>query len=157
VGRSDEERIAEMIAQARSLVRPAAIVLGLACAAQVLAAIGAIALGEIAGLRTITVTGVALVTPGPILLAAAWQLRQMRGWNHVFGGLMSAVGLWALGGVVLAYEGLNSWIPLALAAIVVALGLVIWMANLQEHSAIRGARSLLDPQGPRDPADRGVF
>ena len=157
VSRSDEERIAALIHEVRGRMVAPARVLVVAGVAQIGAAVAVYALGKITGHLPVALAGILLVTPGPILLIAARQIARLDGWNLIFGGLMSGVGLWSLTFFVLAYEGLGSWVGLPLTAIVAALVVVVRFAGLMEDGAVRLARGFLDPQAPRDPADRGPW
>lgn len=153
----DQDRIRALVATARAQVAWPSRVVVLAGVVQGLAAVGIYALGKLTGHLPVALAGMLLVIPGPILAFAGWRLRSLMGWNLVFGGLMTGVGLWMLAAAVLAYEGLSGWVYLCVASIVGCMGLVVWFASLSENGAIRGARSIVDPQAPRDPADRGPW
>ncbi|TVQ89204.1 MAG: hypothetical protein EA397_15630 [Deltaproteobacteria bacterium] len=155
--RTDQERLAAVVADARRMVvLPARLLLALG-ALQIVAALGVYFVGKSAGDVPVASAGILLVAPGAILLIAARQIRRLIGWNLVFGGLMSSVGLWLLAAAVLIYEGMGMGAYVAAVAILLSLGVVAWMASFVEEGTIRGARSLIDPQPPRDPSDRGVF
>lgn len=157
MSRTDEERIAALIDEVRGRMVTPARLLVVAGVAQICAAVGVYALGKLTGHLPVALAGILLVTPGPILLIAARQIGRLDGWNLIFGGLMSGVGLWSLALGVLAYEGLGSWTALPGAAIVASLIVVARFAGLMEDGAVRVARGFIDPQPPRDPADRGPW
>jgi hypothetical protein len=154
---SDEDPRAAVMVLARARVRGPARALAFAGAAHTVAAIVAYAVAKLEGAPWSALAAIALVAPGPILVAAGWQLVKIRGWNLIFGGLMGAVGLWLLAAIVFAYEGRGVWGIGALAGVVVAFVLVVPLAGLAEDGAVRAARAIVDPPKPRDPADRGPF
>lgn len=154
---TDQQRIEAMVAEARRrVVLPSQILLGTGLL-QIVAAGAIYLLGKSVGDVPVASAGILLIAPGAILLIAARQIRALLGWNLIFGGLMAGVGLWLLAAGVMVYEGVGQGAYVAGLAIVICLGLVVWMAQLVEDSVIRGARSVVDPQPERDPADRGVF
>jgi uncharacterized membrane protein HdeD (DUF308 family) len=152
-----ESRRAELVVQAKQrLTRPRQAVL-LAATLQLVAAILVYAWGKMSGHLPVALVGILLVTPAPILALAGRQLRNLHGWNLVFGGLMSGVGIWLLAVAVLMFEQQPAGAYASMGAIVLNLVLVGWFASVSEDGLVRAARAIVDPQPARDPGDRGVW
>ena len=153
----DEARKHRVVADARARAR----VLGTALAAfaviQLLAAATTWLSGRMLGVQALALLGIMLAGPGAIVLLAGIQVRALRGWNLVYAGLVSAMGLWGFVLLTLGWTRLGQFSAGPLVMIVGAFVLVFWAARKAEDPHIRAARSLVEPRGPVDASDRMPF
>ena len=153
----DEARRRAVVIEARRRMHSPGFSLMALSATQLVGAVVVFASGRMSAELGVTLSGLLLLFPFPVLLAGGLFVRQLRGWNLCYIGLLGSAGLWALASIAMQYVGFSTFPAVVGPGFAILVGIVgtIWMAQLGEQAHVRAAMSILQPLDPNVEQIRG--